>query len=211
MLITTDPVWFAPINVLYHFARLDDVSSEKHKKTKVFRKAYEANLAAIMLMGVIKSQRVQYWMQVVPDKQESPDVRTFRYSNDPAKKNWQDIQEVEVTQYEKHSPESITDFLKRTKLAYPYPAQTTILCLADKTTTLPSWKQMYTDLKGLSPHTPVIILAKTHPSKTIYTICQIHPEIDLLTDFDIMEESYNKKYLGVLKVKLDAHNRLQFI
>lgn len=211
-LITTDHVWFSPINVMYHFAKLDDMTPLDKKVDKNFRKAYEANLVAIMLMGIIKLQKQEYWMQITKDSEGTPDIRTFRYVTKKGKSNWQNIQEVEVVQYEKHSLESITDFLKRTKLSpkKSYPETTTILCLADKTTNLSSWKKLYEELQDIKLKNPVIILGKTHPTKTIYTICQIHPTIDLLIKYDIMQESFNKKYRGVLRVNLSPKGKLEF-
>lgn len=211
-LITTDNVWFSPINVMYHFSKLDDMTSLDKKTGKKFRKAYEANLVAIMLMGIIKLQQQEYWMQITKDSEGTPDIRTFRYVTKKGKANWQDIQEVEVVQYEKHSFESITDFLKRTKLSQKksYPETTTILCLADKTINLPSWKKLHEELQDIKINNPVVILGKTHPTKTIYTICQIHPTIDLLAEYNIMEESFNKKYIGVLRVNLSAEGKLEF-
>lgn len=205
MNITADNIWFSPINVLHHFAKLDISSFPQFKKTKIFRKAYEANIVAIMLIGIIKTQNREYWMQITKDEEETPDIRTFRYVEKNGIRNWQDIQEVEVVQYENHSNEKLTDFLKNKKLPPHkyYPETTTILCLADKITILPSWKEQFEDLVSVDAKTPVIILARTHPTKTIYTMCQIHPEIDLLTEFDITEEAYNKKYLGVLKLHFD--------
>lgn len=205
MLIATDSFWFSPINVLHHFAELDIVSSPEYKKSKIFRKAYEANIVAIMLVGIIMLQKQEYWMQLTKDEEGTPDIRSFRYVKKSGVINWQEIQEVEVVQYEIHSNESLTDFLKSKKLPphKSYPETTTILCLADKVTVLPSWEQQYKALKNVKAKNPVIILAKTDPAKTIYTICQIHPDLDLHTEFDITKEAYNKKYLGVLKVHLD--------
>lgn len=212
MQITADNIWFSPINVLHHFAELDVNSSVEFKKTKVFKKAYEANLTAIMLMGIIKEQGQEYWLQITKDEEGTPDIRTFRYAKRGKIVNWQEIQEVEVIQYEYHSEESITDFLKTKKLPPHkfYPSTTTILCLADKITTLPSWKKQYEELKDNPAKNSIIILAKTHPTKTIYTICQIHPQIDLYSEFDITEEAYSRKYKGVLIVSLNPKGELTF-
>ena len=213
MMITTNNVWFSPINVLYHFARLDNVVTPEYKKTKDYKKAYEANLVAIMLIGIIKLQKQQYWMQLVKDDEGTPDIRTFRYAKKNDILNWQEVQEVEVVHYEKHSSESITDFLKRTKFSFKksYPETTIILCFVDKTTKLGSLEQLAQEMQAVKQKNPVIILGNTHPNKTIYLICQVHPEIDLLTEFDAMEEAKNKKYIGVLKVRFDPKGEPIFI
>jgi len=211
--ITTDNVWFSPINVLHHFERLDSVATADYKKAKDYKKAYEAYIVAIMLVGIIKQQKQQYWMQLVKDDEGTPDIRTFRYAVKNGILNWQEIQEVEVVHYEKHSSESITDFLKKTKFSpkKAYPETTTILCFADKTTNLGSWKQLSHEMQGLIQQTPVIILGKTHSTEPKYIICQIHPYIDLLTEFDTSAEAKNKRYDGVLKVHLDPKGKPIFI
>lgn len=209
MLISTDTLWFHPVNVLYHFARLDSLARPEYKRTKEFRKAYEANLTAIMLMGIVKLQKQNYWMQLVEDKEGTPDIRTFRYAERNGILNWQEIQEVEVVQYEYHSNELLTDFLKNKKLPpkKSYPETTTILCLADKITLLPPWQKQFEALQDVQAQNPVIILGKTHPDKNIYTICQIHPEIDLLCEFNLEAEAVGKKSVGVLKVHFDPKGK----
>lgn len=209
MMITTDTVWFSPINVLSHFERLSDTADADYKKSKDYKKAFEAYLVAIMLIGIIKLQKQEYWMQLAKDEEGTPDIRTFRYAAKNGVLNWQEIQEVEVVQYESHSNESMTEFLKRTKFSpkKSYPDTTTILCYANKTTNLSTWKQLEKEMQTVKAKNPAIILAKTDKTKPVYTICQIHPELDLLTEFDAFEETKNKKYSGVLKVRFEPSKK----
>lgn len=212
-MITTDNIWFSPINVLYHYARLEGLLSSAKRKTRSFKKAKEAYHVAIMLMGIIKFQQRQYWLQIVKDKEGSPDIRTGTFVIRASKPKEFTIQEVEVVDFEQHSNEDIVDFLKRTKLSpkRPYPPYTTFLCNVSKTILLPPYRQIHDKLKSVVAKNSVVILGKIHPRKHIYKICQVHPKIDLLTDFDVMKESYNKKYGGVLRLKLGTNDKLNFI
>ena len=212
-MITTDKVWFAPINVLYHYARLESIVSPQENEKSAFKKATEAYNVAIMLMGIIKYQKRQYWLQVTKDEEGTPDIRTGTFVIRKGQPKELAIQEVEVIEFGQHSQDYIVDFLKRTKLSSKraYPSTTTILCKVSKTVQLPPYKKIYNDLRTVAVKTPVIILGKIHPSKHIYRICQVHPNIDLLVDFDVMEESYNKKYRGVLRLEKGANDSLNFI
>lgn len=212
-MITTDNIWFSPINVLYHYARLESLLSSAERKTRSFKKAKEAYHTAIMLMGIIKFQQRQYWLQVVKDEEGSPDIRTGTYVIEAGKPKEFTIQEVEVVDFEQHSDEDIVDFLKRTKLSLkrPYPSYITFLCNVSKTTLLPPYRQIHDKLKSVIAKNSVVVLGKIHPQKHIYRICQVHPEIDLLIDFDVMKEAYNKKYRGVLKLKRGIDDNLSFI
>jgi hypothetical protein len=213
MIITTDNIWFSPINVLYHFARLESLLSSTERKTRSFKKAKEAYRVAIMLMGIIKLQQRQYWLQIIKDEEGSPDIRTGTFVIETGKPKEFTMQEIEVVNFEQHSNENIIDFLKRTKLSpkRPYPSYITFLCDVSKTTLLPPYRQIRDELKSITVKNSVVILGKIHPQKHIYRICQVHPEIDLLTDFDVMEEAYNKKYRGVLSLKLGTDDKLSFI
>ena len=212
-MITTDNLWFHPINVLYHYARLESLLPPSKRNNHSFRKLTEAYNVAIMLMGIIKFQKRQYWLQIVNDKDGSPDIRTGTFVVKDGKPKDFTIQEVEVVEFEHHSNESIVDFLKRTKLSskQPYPPYITFLCRVSKTTILPPYKQIHNDLKLIGLKNSLIILGKLHPRNHIYRICQVNPEIDLLVDFDVMEETHNKEYRGVIKVKLGTDDKLNFI
>ncbi|MBI3485306.1 hypothetical protein HY025_00005, partial [Candidatus Daviesbacteria bacterium] len=119
-------------------------------------------------------------------------------------------QEIEVVTYEKHSQESIIDFLRRTKLSptKSYPKDTAILCYVAKNIIIPSWSELHNNLKDTHKENPVIILGQTNKDKEIYTICQIHPTIALITEFDLLKKSYNKKYLGVLRLQTGTGKKL---
>lgn len=212
-MITTDNVWFSPINILYHYARLESVLPPDKRKTRSFKKAKEAYHVAIMLMGIIKFQQRHYWLQVVKDEEGSPDIRTGTFVIEAGRPRGFTIQEVEVVDFEQHSDENIVDFLKRTKLSpkRPYPPHTTFLCNVSKTTLLPPYAQIHDRLKSVVAENPVVVLGRIYSRRHIYRICQVHPEMDLLVDFDVMKESYNKKYRGVLRLKLGADDRLNFI
>ena len=41
----------------------------------------------------------------------------------------------------------------------------------------------------------------TDEEKPIYKIAQIHPTVDLVLEFNLLDELLNKKYIGVLDLK----------
>lgn len=206
-------IWYSPINVVYEYNRLRVVLSSEKKRTRDFKKATEAYHAAIMLVGIIDLQGIEYWMQLVDNKESFPDVRTARYTRKDGWDNWLDIQDVEVVEYERHSNISISDFLLTKKLLVNkgYDNLTTILCRVNKTLLLTSYKQISATLKTAPICSPVIILGKIHPTEERYRICQVHPTLDLLHDFDLRQLLKSKRYRGVLKVRRSGKKELQFV
>jgi hypothetical protein len=208
MIFLEDKIWFSPLNVIHHFRELENKLSEKEKSSKGFRKAEEMYSVALMLVGIIKLQNREYWLQMVDDKARSPDVRTGTYRQiEGVKMPEFAIEDVEVVDFGEHSPEkSLTDFLKRTKLSNTkksYDSLTTILCRVKSNIHLPSFNQMNQELKSTTFHGPVMILGRTSvdEEKSVYKIAQIHPTVDLITEFNVLDELLNKKYNGVLSLK----------
>ena len=75
MIFLEDKVWFSPLNVIHHFRELGNKLSDKEKSSKGFRKAEEMYSVALMLVGIIKSQNREYWLQMVDDKSRSEERR----------------------------------------------------------------------------------------------------------------------------------------
>lgn len=212
--VTNDDLWFSPINVLYHYARLESLYVDQNLKiTRDLRKAREAYLVAIMLLGIIKSQKREYWMQITKDSEGTPDIRTARFLIEKDKTTMLEVQEVEVVELEKHSSDDVVTFLHKTKLSCKkaYPLTTTVLCYISKQTRLPSMKDIYDKLSFLNISNPVIIMGKIHQNRHVYRMCQVNPIIDLLVDFDAVAECYNKKYLGVLRLEKGLGDKLNFV
>lgn len=212
-MIDMDEFWYSPVNVIYHFTRLDSELPEQDKQSKVFRKAEEAFATAIMLMGIRKIQNIEYWLQIVKDSEGSPDIRSICFPSGENKLNMFKFQDVEVAIMEQHSKqESVVDFLKRTKLSRgkAYSDKTTILCKIELTTKLQPYKTILEELKEVKSKSPVILLGKVSPDKPVYRICQVHPCIDLLTTFNIKEEGFNKSHRGVLSLRRGSAKKLEF-
>lgn len=208
MIFLEDKIWFSPLNVIYHFRKLENKLSDKEKSSKSFRKAEEMYSVALMLVGIIKSQSREYWLQMVDDKSASPDVRTGTYQKKEGVKMPEfTIQDIEVVDFDENSLEkSLTDFLKRTKLSNTnksYDPLTTILCRVKSSIHLPNFNQMNQELKSTTFSGPVMILGRTSvdEEKPVYKIAQIHPTVDSITEFNVLDELLNKKYNGVLSLK----------
>lgn len=207
----TNKVWFSPLNFIHHFKKLESEGKIAPDK-KFYKKTCEAFVTAISLVGIIKMAGREYWMQIVDDKEQSPDIRTGSYQkktqdNDFA---WQD---VEVVTYDNNSPESLVDFLLRTKLSDSkgYDNLTTILCHINKVAQIPSTEELNRQLLAKNPKikSPVIILGKVDPEKEIYRMAQIYPTIDFDIIFDPIAECKARKYNGVLVLNRSAKGTIE--
>jgi hypothetical protein len=199
-----DPVWFSPINVLYHYARLEQVTPVLKRKSRNFKKATEAYHVAIMLMGIMKWQKREYWMQIVRDEEGSPDIITGTLLVRPGLPKEMKAQEVEVKEYEEHSENDLSSFLKRILLrpSFAYPPTTSILVRISRTVRF-SPKKINLELKRFKHNNPVIILGKIDPKKQVYRISQILPAFEFDVAFNVMEEAQKMKsqgkYHGVMR------------
>lgn len=206
MVFLNDPIWYSPLNVISHFKRIEKELSISEHTSKKFRKAREAFEVAVMLVGMRLILNREFWLQLVGDELESPDVRTGTFTL-PTKTKADDfsIQDVEVVEYNNHSRETLIDFLKRTKLSNKksYDPLTTILCYINRNMYCPPLRDLHNDLrkegiKGIN--CPIILVGKTLPEKETYKIAQINPSVDLIAEFDLIKELKDKKYKGVLSL-----------
>lgn len=202
MVYMKDPIWYAPLNVIFHFKKHENSASFKNHKH--FKKAEEAFFVATMLVGIMAIQERNYWMQIVGDDEGSPDIRTGNYKNPRGTRNnpWT-TQEVEVVTFEDHSNESLLEFLKRTKLSQKkaYDPFTTILCRIKKDVHIPPLKTLVAELMKENYQSPIIILGKTSRDQETYKIAPINPQLDLVMEFDLAKELEAKKHTGVLNLK----------
>lgn len=205
-------IWFSPLNVIYHFKKLES-EGKITSGNKIYKKAREAFVTAIALIGMIKITGKEFWMQIIDDKEGSPDIRTGCYDK-KIKDNDFATQDIEIVTYDQNSPEDIVDFLMRTKLSREkaYDNLTTILCHINKITYLPPLSELNRKLLDRNPEikSPVLILGKIDPSKEIYRVAQIYPTVDLDTTFDLVAECKARKYNGVLSLTRSAKGNFEF-
>lgn len=196
-----DPIWFPPFNVVHHYNEI--VKSKVLNGDRRYKKIEEAYATAVMLIGIILFQKRDFWMQIVSDKEATPDTRTgcFRLPRGESRNNFI-TQDIEVVTFEEHSNEKLEDFLLRTKLSVlkKYDEKTTILCYIRKGYYLPPLETLNENLKNLEGG-PVMILARIDPEKYSYKIAQIFPAVDFVYNFDLQETIKNFKFEKVLKLK----------
>lgn len=208
----TNKPWFSPLNVIYHFKKLV-IEGKIGPGKKFYKKCYEAFVVAISLIGISKVLGREFWMQIVDDKEGSPDIRTGCYDK-KIRDNDFAIQDVEVVTYDDNSPESLVDFLLRTKLSDKkgYDRLTTILCHIHKMTNIPSVQELNRQLLEKNPKlkSPVMILGKIDPVKEIYYVAHIYPTVNLSTTFNLIDECKARKYKGVLVLNRAAKGALDF-
>lgn len=203
MVYMEDPVWFSPLNVIFHFTQYKNDPAPKDQRQ--FKKAEEAFFVATMLVGIMAIQNKEYWMQIVSDKNGSPDIRTgiYKAPRGTPMNTWV-TQEVEVVTFDEHSDEkSVPEFLRRTKLSNgkAYDPLTTILCYIRKDFHLPPLQTLVAELQSDKCQSPIMLLGKTSPDQETYKIAQINPQLDLVNEFDLLIELKGKKYTGVLNLK----------
>lgn len=203
MIYMDDPIWFTPLNVIYHFTQLRSKPSLRGDRR--YKKAEEAFYVAIMLVGIMVIQKRAFWMQIVLDEEHRPDIKTgcFRHPRGTPNNNWI-TQDVEEVQFEEHSKEdNLVDFLKRTKLskAEPYGPLTTILCVIRKDFRIPPLRELAADIQRENCLSPIMIIGKTSQDKEVYKIAQISPVLELVQNFDLVEELNRNPHTGVLQLK----------
>lgn len=199
----SDAIWFNPANVIYHFARLKSLTPVEKRNKRFFKKAEEGYFTALALLGVMKYKKNKYWLQIVNDKEGSPDTRTGTFEKRRGERPEFAIQNIEIALYEKHSEEDLIGFLKRTKLPPNkiYPENYTILVIVNKKVVIPPLYELYRELKKLHSCISVVILMGINQETNKFSVCQIYPIVDLKQDF-CEEEELNKAIQneGVIKI-----------
>jgi hypothetical protein len=202
----SDPMWFAPSNVIYHLSLLRDRLSPEARESKAFKKAEEMCHVAIMLVGLQKVQGRKYWLQMVDDNEGSPDVRTgilVSRAGEGASDEMK-TQDVEVVTYGQNSTESLVEFLVTTKLSparRAYDEKTTVLCAIQRDTRLPPLTECRDAIAQLGVRHPVMIVGRVSNDPEVYRIAQISPTVDFEVGFDVVEAIKEQGHTGVLTVK----------
>lgn len=195
----TKYTWHSPRYILICFDRILAAFGEVVYSHGEFKKVREIKAVAILLLGLYKLQNIPYLLQISRDT--SPDVITLRLREAKDISVEAQRQTVEVVTYGHFSDKGILEFLINTKLSpekakKSYDDKTVILCEITKQIRLPPYKLMFEELKKINPRPVVFTLGKISQDKHIYQICQIWPEIDFLTDIDMIElaNSYPKPH-----------------
>ena len=183
--------WHSPTKVLDHYLRLVKKHGlEKIDSNNQYQKVREMKAVALFLLGIIKNQKREFWLQSVINETR-PDVRTFCLDNTRLGPVNQLIQEVEVTTYEKHSHDDLVNFITRTKLLKKknYSALNIILCELRKNFRLPPLKTLNWQFRKINPKSNIVIIGRINPVREIYRIANIYPEIELVEDFNAIDEA----------------------
>lgn len=180
-------VWFSPHKLIRDYLYLSEEERKAYSadEQKIMKEAFHGS---IMLLGVMKAQRREYWIQLVDPSEQTPDLRTMRLRSRPNQSDWMDVQDLEVVEYEDHSTETIDEFLKRTKLSprKRYPAGTSILCFLNKTMSMPNWSVVHKSLKDLKNSIDTYIVGSINETKLDYFLAKINPLLEI-TQFNASE------------------------
>ena len=208
--MTPSPIWFSPVNVVYHASQLNQSATEIEKKTKKFRKVVETYMVAIMVTGMTLIDSKQYWLQLVEDKEQSPDVRTVCKSDilDPKFDNM-DYQDVEVVGYNSTGGRSLPEFLATTKFSglKAYDNKTYILGYMsdDQGGMSLDDLSLAKEMASFEFRSPTLFVAASTSDRRRYRLLQLAPEVCTLVEFDLEEEliklGQRPDYVGVLNLK----------
>jgi hypothetical protein len=198
-------VLFSPLNVIGHFQELKKAVERSGNKPRSFRKAEEANFVAEALAGRRSADGQNYWLRLIGNEDRTPDIKTYSWKNSGKipDEMWEHF--VEVTEYEEHSPESIVEFLARTKLwKYKDDPQLIILCRINKEVSLPSLVALKEALLSENAVNPILLCGRVSEvggSDGLYKLIQIEPDVETVPEsktFNLQDELLSMKYEGVL-------------
>ena len=175
-----DSIWYPALNVAAHY-ELD------FAKIKPPKKAEEMMAVAMAIAGMQELHRKPYWIQGIPDTEQSPDVRTMCCDSSvggAAPQCYQ--QDVEIVSYTEYSAnETLASFVAKTKLAKDsaYDELTTILVNVQASVRLPSSKE-WTDVLGATEKkNPVLVLGRINPDRHEYRLVVVHPVVEGAIDY----------------------------
>ena len=197
-----DNIWFSPAKVLRDHASLSDEKRVFYTtdERKVITEAFQTS---IMLLGIMEATRQEYWLQLVSPREQAPDIRTMCMEPRSGKSDSMHVQDVEVTEYEDHSMESLFTFLKRTKLSpkKSYPLDTIILCFINKDTLRQDWSEVHRDLSEIESPLNVYIVGRTSLKEQEYSLIHINPELELPVRYHALKGAEKWCRIHTRKVK----------
>lgn len=168
-----DTIWFPPINVAAHYHADFKDGYPRPKKID------EMMTTAIALAALQESHGRPYWIQGVPDVEQSPDVRTM-FCDDPvadaAPLCYQ--QDVEIVTYTNHSlTQTLPEFVASTKLANTagYDAQTVVLVNVQASVKLGSESEWSDILGATGKKNQVLVLGLVNKGTPLYRLASVHP------------------------------------
>lgn len=205
--ICYDPdIWFSPRNVLYNYSRMYGEVGESLNTKGAFKPIREAMSVAILLLGIMKLEAREYWLQIVPPHEQTPDIRTMYIESNPGKPNELLYQDVELVTLGDYTDESVDEFIKRTKLSgkKAYPESTVIVCHINKSTRVQPWRELHQSLASSPMRNNVFLLGRVDPNEQVYQIARVHPSLDTLVTVDVMAEASKPGLRGVMKMVLGA-------
>lgn len=183
-----NPRWYSAVSVLSHFH--SDIGYPLPDNSKTTRKAEELYVAAIVSTGMQELTKQKSWIQPVSDAEQSPDVRALiKFANTDDKADDYAQIDLEIVNYEHSQSESLIQFLLRTKFSdtKSYDEKTTIILRVKEKIRLPSEEEWVNSLKNSKCKSPVILLGRTDPIKPEYTIIQVYPKYQELTNFNLLD------------------------
>ena len=181
-------IYFSPAKVLRDYFALstEEKAQYEPENRKVIEEAFQS---ATWISGIMKLHQREYWMQLVDPQERTPDIRTIVLEKREGKSDWMYEQDLEVTEYEDHSEESIAEFLIRTKLSpkKAYSPLASILCFMNKTMPTPDWELVNKQLREMKSSLDVYIVAQVSADEPIFRLIRVNPVLDMDITFNAVD------------------------
>ncbi len=179
--------WFTPRFALNYFARLAVEKGEQAYKDNKYKKAREAWILGLALLGINKLTNLQWWLQVPKD--DPPDMRAMTLvSNEQKNQNEMNHREIEITQITKYSKAEIEDeILKKLKNKY-YTKETCLLVYINRNQYISDMRKIAKKLEGKINISDIWIVASTSVDSSKHILFCLHPHIQV-QNFDLFEEA----------------------
>jgi hypothetical protein len=130
--------WYSPqCMLLFADSALEHCANDGTTPSGDMRKAIdEGRAGAIFALGMAGALGVETWMRLVHPRESAPDIRVMYFdSSGPKGSHRMNVLQVEVATYTRRAPDSLGDFLFRTKLdpkKKAYSANTVILIFVQR-------------------------------------------------------------------------------
>jgi hypothetical protein len=182
-------IWFSPRKILLRYAQKEQEVGEEIKVSSKYKSIREARAVALLLFGVGKIKNRQYWLQLVGQKEQTPDIRVATYMSEVNSELR--VFDIEVVTLESHSFEDVDTFLKRTKLSTNkyYPESTIFFCNIDKEIQTKPWLEISREIIKAGVKNDLYVIGRTDPDKLKYQLARLNPHFDNIVKFDVMEEA----------------------
>lgn len=196
--------WYAPAFILFAAKKWIKVNDPN-----INQKIAEVIPTAITCMALRENSKNDYWLQIVPDSEGTPDIRILSNENIDKKPYW-GIMDVEVCELTKHSESDVAEFILDKKLCNQkkaYSKETVFIFYINQKTQL-VWSEVYEKLKACNKQNNVYCVAQVRADIMRWHIVQVHPEINMFFDYSVQLRQIVGKAIEVKSGGLPSRGKI---